>query len=370
MAELRLASGDPNRRRRMLVTGPHSTEPTSLTDESGTGEGMMDGQAFQTLSRDQMIRRVISPRVWKHTILVSLFLLLPSGLMAIRLSGSPRPERLPGFLQEIQPTDFVRIVQGFAGLELFVAGQLCLLICWVRAASAVDFRGHYRTWRWLAIFLSGSSVWLLTGAAPLAANMVAELVKPLVGPVQAARPALLFVPAGAFAAFILRYLIPDMGRCRLAQRLAILAIILIVARVLLGIRGPFQSDDFFLACLNLLICGLTLSAVQLQCRYVIHVNANPPVRSSRTHKRKDPASASHQAARVDEEVISVATVPGHLQLRSTEAEVPAESKLANASEIADRAEAEIANDSAEENPGKPKSLSKTKSNKKPTRKAG
>jgi len=370
MAELRLASGDPNRRRRMLVTGPHSTEPTSLTDESGTGQGMMDGQAFQALSRDQMIRRVISRRVWKHTILVSLFLLLPSGLMIIRLSGSLRPERLPGFLREIQPADLVRILQSVAGLELFVAGQLCLLICWVRAASAVDFRGHYRTWRWLAIFLSGASFFMLTGAAPHAASMMAELAKPLLGPVQAARPALLFVPAGAFAAFILRYLIPDMGRCQLAQRLAILAIVLAVARVVLGIRGPFQSDEFFLACLNLLICGLTLSAVQLHCRYVIHVNANPPVRSSQPHKRKDPVSASHHAVCVEEAVSSVTTEPGQLQLRSTQVEVPSEVKLANASEIVNLAAADIADGTTEENTGKPKSSSKTKSNKKPARKAG
>lgn len=362
MAELRFASGDLNRRRRMLATGHDSAEDGSLQNEDRSGEEMTCSLAFQALSRDQMIRRVISPRIWKHAILVSLLLLIPSALLLMPLFTTPPLGPLSAAIQKIEPGEVARILHGIAGLELFAAGQLCLLICWVRSASAVDFRGHYRTWRWLATFLIATSVFLLTGAGPHVTHMLAELIAPVLGSIQAAKPALLFVPAGAFAAFILRYLIPDMGRCRTAQGTAIIAIVLIVARVVIGIRGPFRSDSFSLAGLDLLICGLTLSAIQLHCRYVVHVNPNPPIVIRR--------SPGQQAAgkSKDSFILSAVAVENDTPTPIVDEHPAAEPETIAVSPNVVYREAD--DEDSEGRTAKARSSNKSKSSKKPARKAG
>ena len=275
MPDIRFATSDQDRRRRMLATSPDSLEETVVVPEVISKAESSSNPVFLLLSRDQIIRRLISPRVWKTGFLACLLCGIPLSLVFMVLSGS----KPPSDLSSVEGARLVSILRGISGLELFLAGQLCLLICWVRSASAVDFRGGYRAWRWISILLFGASFFLLTGAAPIVTTMIAEMLKPLLGSIEAARPALLIVPAGTFAAFALRYLLPDMGRCRVAQSLAIAAVICTLLRIVAGLRGPLTTDLTALGLLEFLMCGLTLSAAQMHCRYVIHVNPNPPVRS-------------------------------------------------------------------------------------------
>lgn len=277
MAELRFASGDMDRRRRMLAVEQHGTDYSAeMPDEAVQGEAL-SRDAFHLLSRDQMIRRVISPRLWKHIVVVAFLTALPLGLMVQTFFRTTTVAAAMDASNWHGPAA-VNVFESLAGMELFIAGQLCLLICWVRSGSAVDYRGHYRTWRWLAGFLFTAAFLILSHGVELISSLLAQLMTPVLGSIESARPALFFVPAGAFAAFTLRYLLPDMGRCRAAQSFAVVASGLAVVRVFAGLRGPLRDQTEMLASVDLLIAGLTLSAAQLHCRYVIHINPNPPVR--------------------------------------------------------------------------------------------
>ncbi|MBC7964327.1 MAG: hypothetical protein H7Z17_00255, partial [Fuerstia sp.] len=102
-------------------------------------------------------------------------------------------------------------------------------------------------------------------------------LEPIFGRIDAARPALILVPAGACLALVLRRVIPDMERCRLAQSLLVISTVLLVVRAFAGARQSSAAAVFHLSTLDLLISALVLSAFQLHARFVIHVNPNPPV---------------------------------------------------------------------------------------------
>jgi hypothetical protein len=204
-------------------------------------------------------------------VLASVLLVTPLVIVFARMTQGSTPG------SGVPSPQIVFMLRGLAGLELFLAAQLCLLICWVRSASAVDFRGGYRTWRWMSILLLFTSLLLVTGTWLTLTDLIAGWLTPVIGLIDAARPTLLLVPFGGTTAFVLRSLIPDMGRCRPAQLLAIAAVVVAVWRTVSGLRGNLTPAEEELATLELLTSGLVLSASDLYCRYVIHVNPNPPV---------------------------------------------------------------------------------------------
>jgi len=263
-----------DRRRRRLVV---DMEPDlSLTDKDSQvteNNDLRTNAAFPMLSRDQLIRRIVSPRLWKHLTVAIVLTFLPVIFAVVTWSSS----MLPVSTETATMTSRLDALRGLSGLKLFAAAQFCLVIGWVRSASAVDFRGRYRWWRWMAIILFAASFILLTGSAEFFVNLAAKALQPLFGRIDAARPALMIVPAGAGMALILRRLIPDMGRCRLAQSLVVISTVLLIVRAVTGVRLNSPMEVFHLRTFELLISGLLLSAFQLHARYVIHVNPNPPL---------------------------------------------------------------------------------------------
>ncbi len=268
------SSASADRRRRLMVAEIDAT--SELAEESVPSVTHQSGQtsdAFPMLTRDRLIRRVISPRLWKHVTVAVVLTLTPIiyAIVTWRSSG------------EIQSADsglFVSRMNGLRGLsalKLFAAGQFCLLIAWVRSASPVDFRGRFRWWRWLALILFAVSATTLTGSSEWFINLLAQCLEPVFGRIDAARPALVFVPACACIAIILRHVIPDMGRCRASQSLIVISAILLAVRSFGGAREHSTEAVFHLATLELLISGLVLSAFQLHARFVIHVNPHPPI---------------------------------------------------------------------------------------------
>ena len=286
--------GQMDRRRRLLAREGHAD---AFADEAGGADvAPRENAAFPQLSRDRMMRRLISPRLWKHVVVACGLTGIPLTLAAVWMCIDS-----PVTVADEEAAGSVAVLRGFAGLGLFLSAQLCLLICWVRSASAVDFRGGFRAWRWMAVLLLGASMLMLTGASSAVTDGIAAVLQPLLGTLDAARPALLFVPACACLAFVLRYLVPDMGRCRAAQGLLACGIALMIGRVLFGMRVTSGDAAYGLAISELLIAGLMLSAIQLHCRFVIHVNPNPPVsaiRVLRVVKGEEP-TARTMAADVD-----------------------------------------------------------------------
>ena len=258
------------------VAATDAESPVNRREDAGSSS------AFPMLSRDRLIRRIISPRLWKHVV-VAIMLTVTPLIFAIVTWSSHQSLELSASATFKSQLDVLR---GLSGLELFAAAQFCLVIGWVRSASAVDFHGRYRLWRWMAIGLFAASFMLLTGSTEFFVTVAARALQQVFGRIEAARPALMFVPVGAGLALVLRRLIPDMGRCRLAQALIVCATVLLIVRGFAGARMHAPANVLHLSTFELLISGLLLSAFQLHARYVIHLNPNPPL----TAERKLPAT--------------------------------------------------------------------------------
>lgn len=263
------SAGSLDRRRRRLTLDSASAD-ASLPAVNGLqyfpGEQALD--PFEPLTRDQLIRRLLSERLWKHWLIVGVLLFVPLILLALACAG---------FFVGARTGPAGRSLMGAAsGLELFASGQLCILIASVRAASHIDFNGHYRCWRWLSVWFFGAAFFVLSDSADLTSWGLAELISLWLGPLQAARPALLIVPGAAFLAWILKAVLPDMGRCRPARLLLIAGVLVSAICVVLQIRLGVSAGGM-LSAAGMLATGLLLSAMLLQSRSVIHVNPNPPM---------------------------------------------------------------------------------------------
>ncbi|MFO0977018.1 MAG: hypothetical protein U0996_11510 [Planctomycetaceae bacterium] len=262
-----------DRRRRMMALEPEQgpSEVDAMVETPSVPMHRADA-AFEGLSRDRLIRRIITPRLWKLVLLGSTITLAPLLLLLIDAFGSMS---LPvgRFLNSSLPA-------AFSGIELLLAAQLSWLIACVRSASAVDYRGGYRSWKRLSWFLGGVAVLILSHSADQSADQLAATVARYVGTLQSARPALLLVPSLAVLAWILRTVIPDMGRCRPAQALLSIGTAIGLVYVVLSIRRQPDAEALS-AGIPLMASGVVLSALLLHTRYVIYVNPNPPERRTK-----------------------------------------------------------------------------------------
>lgn len=265
------------RRRRLVVDLEPEVAATDAESQVNHGEDAGSSSAFPMLSRDRLIRRIISPRLWKHVVVAIMLTLTPIIFAIVTWSSNQSVELSASATFKSQ----LDVLRGLSGLKLFAAAQFCLVIGWVRSASAVDFHGRYRWWRWMAIGLFAASFMLLTGSTEFFLSVAARALQPVFGRIEAARPALMIVPVGAGLALVLRRLIPDMGRCRLAQALIACSTVLLIVRAFAGARMNSPANVLHLSTFELLISGLLLSALQLHARYVIHVNPNPPLTAER-----------------------------------------------------------------------------------------
>jgi len=268
------SSSATDRRRRRLVTeiDPEIDVPDTAAD-AARHDSAGEFAPFPMLSRDRLIRRVISPRLWKHVTIAVVLTLTPIIYAVVTLPSLGTSPVVDPVLMASR----LNALRGLSGLELFAAAQFCLVIAWVRSASAVDFRGGYRWWRWMAVGLFAASLMLLTGTTAWITDLMALGLEPVFGRIDAARPALILVPVGAWLALVLQRLIPDMGRCRSAQSLLVISTLLLAVRAFAGARRSSTAAEFPLSILDLLYSALVLSAFQLHARFVIHVNPHPPL---------------------------------------------------------------------------------------------
>ncbi len=287
-----------DRRRRMMALEPEQgpSEVDAMVETPSVPMHRADA-AFEGLSRDRLIRRIITPRLWKLVLLGSTITLAPLLLLLIDAFGSMS---LPvgRFLNSSLPA-------AFSGIELLLAAQLSWLIACVRSASAVDYRGGYRSWKRLSWFLGGVAVLILSHSADQSADQLATTLARYVGTLQSARPALLLVPSLAVLAWILRTVIPDMGRCRPAQALLSIGTAIGLVYVVLSIRRHPDAEALS-AGIPLMASGVVLSALLLHTRYVIYVNPNPPERRT---KQRTPLKVAGRDDDANEAKASEANAP-------------------------------------------------------------
>ena len=221
----------------------------------------------------QLLNRVISGHLWKHSLIMVTLVLLAATTIWTEIFQ-------PQVLQQLAGTTQPRVSKGLAGSFLVLAGQLALLIGWIRSRSTVDFSGGYRCWRWLAgclIAIGGLWITNFQDSLPQLAQLAAE---PIIGGIGAARRTLVVVPIASLSIWVLSRVVPDMGRNRWSQAIFCIGIIAAIGRLLLSygtVSASFAQsvrDAVLLSATGLMVCSLLLHA-----RFVLYISRDPPERA-------------------------------------------------------------------------------------------
>ncbi|MAT97876.1 MAG: hypothetical protein CL608_12090 [Anaerolineaceae bacterium] len=98
------------------------------------------------------VRKLISPRVWKHAFTGMFLFAVAALILTAGLHLESRPEQFgPGFAKLFE-FETGRAVSYFSGGLMTLAGQIAFLIWWARSRSLHDYNGTYRVWAWASTF--------------------------------------------------------------------------------------------------------------------------------------------------------------------------------------------------------------------------
>ena len=278
-----------DRRRRRLANEDPFAEPSGHHAVSGLEAISLCGAAPTDVD-SQLLRRIISPRLWKHGVLL---LAIASAFVAIIVVNQTRARDFG--------TDLSLVTRSFTGCLLLVSAQLALLIGWLRSRSAVDFQGRYRWWKWFALGLGCVSVLILTDTFAAMPQLASSALEPLTGRIHAARNTLVVVPTVAFWSIVLVRVVPDMSRNFWNQSLLVVAGLTTAVRMMLAF-GSLNST-IPSASLDAMVCGasvLTFAAMLLHCRFVAYVSNGPPegrsLRGTKQNRTDSEATVSSEDA--------------------------------------------------------------------------
>jgi hypothetical protein len=260
-----------DRRRRLIVVDEESSASTLFAEFGIRPDEVAEVSAPLAEAGDRLIQRIISRRLWKHWAVITVLTAIGLAVVSLSYSASQSQSNQPGSVIE-------RTIKTIAGLELLVAGQLAILVGWIRARSKVDYRGRYRSWKWFGGLLLTSAFVTLCGLEPLLPGLLADLIQPMVGDVSAAKPALIVVPVTAIGFMLLTRIVPDTGRNRVSQLLILAASIpavlylLCFDRTLTFSRWLPRPEQVLVVASHFVFAGTLLHA-----RFVAWVCNDPPL---------------------------------------------------------------------------------------------
>ena len=301
MASVFAAAGQSADRRRRLIAHDGAIQDVELLREFGIVlEAELPVETPVNRIGERLIGRLISHRLWKHVTIVLAVLLTSCGLAFFVLSSHAKPHFNGSVSEQFDSqlrTAALQSVFGLTTILLVLSGQMALLIGWLRSHSSIDFDGRYRSWYRLSWFLLSLSVFSISGTSAVVTHLLAALLQPATGTITAARPALLFVPLVSTGMLIAWRLVPDMGRNRLSQILFLAAIgMAATCLTSLAPRLAVMLPPLAHAAGILLAASILFSACLLHCRFVAHINNDPPVASCRTDLLATDALADDDAA--------------------------------------------------------------------------
>jgi hypothetical protein len=222
------------------------------------------------------LRKIISSRLWKHSVVGLCGLLLAGGLMVAGWAAHVHPARLgPGFVW-LFDLPGARIVRWYLSTAIFLSSQLALLIWWLRSQSLQDFKGRYRGWVGCAIMGLIAAFAVQTNAL-LAWNETAKWLWHLDDNRLRLSWLAPFVLCGLAA---WRFLYREMRDCWTSVALLWLTVFFGAAAIVPMLGGPLPISAF---AIRLSQCGMAMLAVLclfmsllLQARQAIYVTVEPP----------------------------------------------------------------------------------------------
>ena len=142
---------------------------------------------------------------------------------------------------------------------------------WIIRDATAGGSGWRSRWAW--------ELWLLlTNSAATLPILASRLLQPLTGPIQAARYAIVLVPAVVCSLLVLAKVLPDMKRCLGAQCLLIAGVMFLVVRLMLdyGSSSP-HIDPALLESMTLATCCFLFASMLVHCWFVGYISNDPPV---------------------------------------------------------------------------------------------
>ena len=251
-----------DRRRRRLSHDLADSDEFQVHSESESASSEAASQVWTSEFDTQLLRKVLSPKIWKHVTAITLLVLCAAAMIyQLNTNSSAALEHTSA---------------RFASCFLLLAGQLALLIGWIRGESDLDYKGRFRWWTTLAIAILTAAILRLTDSSTWAADTVITIIELGTGSLNAARPAVLLVPSVVASAVLAYRIIPDMQRCFESQLIMVVSVLGLIVMITWQHIGTTQTPSAILASLNLGICVLTFSSLLLHARYVAYVNHDPP----------------------------------------------------------------------------------------------
>jgi hypothetical protein len=265
------------RRRRRLATGSESAALELHPDASPRRSSAAKVKRKRRGPAHFPLRKVISIRYWKLAAVILCATLAAAGILAGGWAASTYGEQLgPGFVFLFR-LDSARLVRGFAAIGLLLAGELALLISWVRAQSLQDFNGRYRGWVFCALLGFLAAFGLQT---QLAAAWSATASWLWAAPFSHKATLLWLVPTATCGLFVHVYLVREMRDCRTSSLFAWLAALFGCGAAVIVLARPLPLP---LAHARLIECGVALlfvvcafSSLLVHARHVVYICADPP----------------------------------------------------------------------------------------------
>ena len=277
---------DSRRRRQITLNTPSldaDTKPATLDLRPQTGDPA-SLQSNGAIAPD-LVSQVIPREVWKHALIIA-----GSGLLiaAVMWQLFQHPGQ---FLQA--GVNAVSCARSISGILLLATGQLTLVIAFQRSRSEIDFRGQFRWWNWISFALIVVALLIVSNLLPLLPMILEAVVETVVGPVEAAKHAIVFVPATVLFFVLVSQLVPDMGRSRVSQGLFVAALLTFVVRQMLIETNAEETTAETSAILLLLSSFLAFSSTLLHARFVTYISRDPVQKSPAELKPEEPDDSTH-----------------------------------------------------------------------------
>jgi len=226
------------------------------------------------------LRKVISPKLWKHWGLWLFGLLVGAGILYGGLCVSRQGNQLgPGFVRlfDLSSSPIIRCYSSFL---LVLSGQLALLIGWARSRSLHDFAGRYRLWVWAAGAWFGFAFCVASGAHLAWTETAmwlwnADLQSWNIN-LQNREALCWLLPATVLGICLLWTLHRDMRICRSSVVMLWLAAGLCLAAGVLELEAVLWRNPLAQPALAMGGHLCLLTSMLLHARFVIHVSAEPP----------------------------------------------------------------------------------------------
>lgn len=275
---------DERRRRRLAgeqdaaaQSRPSAENSCSRPAVSSAPRASRDAASRPIRGRRFPLRRIISPRLWKHAAAGLFAFALAAAVVWAGWHAGRIGRRLGPAAEAFFALPGGRAAAGCGGLLMLASALLALMIYFVRSRSRADFAGRYRVWAWTAAIAFFAGVTILTGLHRVWARTLAFVLHLDVG---SAETWFWLAPLLGCTSVLLRDLQVDMRRCRASGALLCLAILGWTSAVVQSLGYGIGLDDRVHAAA---VAGLTLfghwslfTGLLLHARFVLFVSSEPP----------------------------------------------------------------------------------------------